>query len=54
MLSLRYQGNLVWSKLSPSVRTASSVVTFKTTIRKLDLEALMDRDDCKNSLICRT
>ena len=52
---LRYQGLLLWSKLSSSGRTVSSAVTFKgAIIRKLDLEALMDHDDCKNCSVCRT
>ena len=43
--SLRYQGPLLWSKLSVCVRTVSSVVTFKRAFGTLDLQALMDHDD---------
>ena len=52
--SLKYQGYLLCSKLSLSVRIASSVVILKRAIRKLNLEALMDCDDCKNSFVYRT
>ena len=47
-------GKLLWSKLPFNVRTAISLVTFKTAIRKFDLKVLMNNDDCKNCPVCRT
>ena len=50
--SIRYLGPKVWSKLSKSIREATSLSTFKTKIRNVNnLDALLD-DGCRGCLLC--
>ena len=45
--SLRYLGPRLWGKLSPDVRSAKNLNTFKNKIRKCDVD-----DGCKGCSLC--
>ena len=42
--SIRYLGPFIWAKLSTSLRTAPSLESFKSNIRKLDLSGLLENN----------
>ena len=47
--SLRYQGPLIWSKLSAELRGLPSLKAFKAKIRKIDLSSQIDNNtNCCN------
>ena len=49
--SLSYLGPKLWGKLSPDVRSAKTLNTFKSKIRKYDVSILAD-DGCKGCYLC--
>ena len=49
--SLLYLGPRLWGKLSPDVRSAKTLNTFKNKIPKCDKSSMVD-DGCKGRSLC--
>ena len=51
LLFLVYLGPMLWSKLDKEIRNSNSLNSFKNTIRKKNLEALLE-EGCHNCPLC--
>ena len=49
--SIKYLGPMLWSKLDKEIRNSNSLNSFKNTIRKKNLEALLE-EGCHNCPLC--
>jgi len=49
--SIKYLGPMLWSKLDIEIRNSNSLSSFKNTIRKKNLEALLE-EGCHNCPLC--
>ena len=50
--SVRHFGPVLWSKLSNDIKNSSSLSVFKRTIRKLDINSMLD-NNCNCCDMCR-